>query len=77
MFSENESKLVKELRSYCEARYDSPGHGDWLKECHDSDELIEDFIRPSKCTTIEEVVSCEEVISFLNIMKIRAEAVSY
>ena len=77
MFSENELKLVKELRSYCEARYDDAGYWDWLNECHDEDELIEDFIRPSKCTTIEEVVSCKEVTGFLNVIGLQAEAVCY
>ena len=64
--------LVKPLRLYAQLRYDEEGtYWDWLNECHSDKELMEEFITPSGCYKLEDLVKCKQIKDFFKIMGIK------
>ena len=69
-----EITLAKEVIKYAETQYENPEtYWDWVRECHEEVEIVEEFIRPSNCKTLEDVKNCEEIKFFFKIMKIKED----
>ena len=73
IITEHENVLVTEFRKHCELNYGSQVPWDYINECHDCDEIVEEFIRPSNCKTLNEIISCKEVKLYLKCTSIGIE----
>ena len=66
--TDEEKKLAEEVRKYSMTQY-----WDWVNEAHEDVEIVEEFIRPSNCKTLEDVKKCEEIKFFFKIMGIKED----
>ena len=73
--TDEEKKLANEVRKYAETQYETPDtYWDWVNETHEDVEIVEEFIRPSNCKTLEDVKKCEEIKFFFMIVEAQHEA---
>ena len=73
IITKTEESLVEEFRKHCSQNYGGPVPWDYINECHDCDEIVEKFIRPSKCKTLSEIISCKEVKTYLKYTSVGIE----
>ena len=72
--TDEEKKLAEEVRKYAMTQYEDPKtYWDWVNETHEDVEIVEEFIRPSNCKTLEDVKKCEEIKFFFKIMGIEED----
>jgi len=72
-----EMTIAKGLLQYAELQMKNPESGfywDHFYMCHTEEEVVAEFIRPSRANTLEEVLASEDLILFHKIMGIKEES---
>jgi|TARA_Y100000310_G_C20562474_1_gene753735 hypothetical protein len=66
-----QNHLARALQQHALVNYNKPGYWDWLYECHDTQELVDEFVKDRK--SLQAILRSKDLKLFFKCLRIKDE----